>query len=517
MKLMLGKTFGSPLQEDQALMEGTRHLSQLRRCFDKSLEIDQRRREVFCEIVRADREVYTDREIEIFNEGTKMFSHFEGQGAKSIAMIPPTTKAKEAYVASDRRAWGWSSTMVRASAVDILAWTWDLKARATQREDDIQKEYVTTPNDHNYLVYIKKRSTKVVADRDFLSRATWRATGSGGFEYVSSPEESEKRQHQEGVVRAAYPSAMRIVKLAENETRLEYVIHPDSGGSIPGWLMSFFFAADLAYVTEIQEYFQRLRRLSEYDEKDGAAVGDTFMIKTKKERQRKRGTSKYQSRVASVVKSHVALKEFSALHFWFPSLVAGMLSRKLSDMTFISTKLENLSNREAMQIGRSFSVPLRARKSAQAGCDVWINEYPALVFLAKSERFFVAFAQTVGQRKIETAPWGLFWKVGVGAVLSVLDVATDVYAIANFTLRRKEGYARAVIAGVSVSIAIQLLIVYGNGKKRGMKHVMKEAMIVLSGVKPAVDAFRVIGGAAAHEDDTFDPMYELILAKVVEM
>ena len=42
-------------------------------------------------------------------------------------------------------------------------------------------------------------------------------------------------------------------------------------------------------------------------------------------------------------------------------------------------------------------------------------------------------------------------------------------------------------------------------------------MIVLSGFKPVIDAFRVIGGAKAHADDAFNPMFELILAKIAEM
>jgi hypothetical protein len=167
------------------------------------------------------------------------------------------------------------------------------------------------------------------------------------------------------------------------------------------------------------------------------AVGETFMIRTKEERQKNGDENKYLKRVANVVKSHIALKEFSALHPWFPSLVEGMLSRRLRDMRNIRTRLDNLSNREALKIGHSFSVPLRARKSAQVGCDVWINEYPALVLLAKRERFFVPMAHAIGQRKIEQAPWGLFWKVGLGAVLSMLDVTTDAYAIASFTLRGK--------------------------------------------------------------------------------
>jgi hypothetical protein len=407
---------------------------------------------------------------------------------------------------------------MRASAVEILGWVWDLKSRATEREDDLEKEYVETLTNHNVLSYIKKRSPKIINDRDFLSRAIWRrAAGSGGYAYVTIPEESEMHKHQEGVVRGTYSSAMRIIKVADNETKVEYVIHPDSGGSVPGWVMNLYIAGNLSYVTEIQEYFQRLRPLSVYDEKDGAAVGEIFMLKTNEERQRDKGGSKYQVRVASVVKNHFALKDFTAIHPWFPFLVEGMLSRRLRDAIDVSTKLENLSRKEALTIGRSFALTVFDRQVADAAVDMFINEYPALVVLAKREKFFVAMVATIAQRKIETAPWGLIFKVGTGAVLGVLDVVTDVYAIANFTLQGKNGYARAVIASVSVSMAFQLLIVYINGKKRGMRHVAKEAMIVLSGFKPAVDALRVIRGAKAHEDETFDPMFELITTKIVEM
>ena len=46
--------------------------------------------------------------------------------------------------------------------------------------------------------------------------------------------------------------------------------------------------------------------------------------------------------------------------------------------------------------------------------------------------------------------------------------------------------------------------------------MLKEALIVVTGFKPAVDAFRVISGAKAHNDDLFHPQFELVLAKVVE-
>jgi hypothetical protein len=281
--------------------------------------------------------------------------------------------------------------------------------------------------------------------------------------------------------------------------------------------MNFYMTANLSYVSEIQDYFQRLRPLSVYDEKDGAAVGEIFMIKTAEEKQRSRRKYKDQIRVAKVVKSHFALRDFTALHPWFPSLVEGMLSSRLRDIKSIGTKLENLSNKEALTIGRSFALSVFDRQVAEAAVDMFVNEYPALVVFAKRDKFFAAMATAMAQRQIETAPWGLIFKVGIGAVLGVLDVVTDAYAIANFTMQGNYGFARAVIGGVSVSMAIQLLLVVSNGKKRGKRHMLREALIVLSGCKPAVDAFRVIGGAKAHEDDVFDPMFELVVAKIVEM
>jgi hypothetical protein len=278
----------------------------------------------------------------------------------------------------------------------------------------------------------------------------------------------------------------------------------------------YYCGYNLRRVTKAQQYFQELRIYQEYDEVDGAAVGEAFMIKTKAENKSSR-KDRYRVRVTSIVNKHVGMKDFSNRHPWFRFLIQGMLSRRLRDPAHSTSKFENLSNREALAIGRSFSLALFDRLTANAAVEMFVNEHSSLIELKKRERFFVPMALTIGQRQLERAPWGLLFTVGTGAMLGMLDVATDVYAIANFTFQRKTGYAIAVAAAVSVSMAIQLITVCANGRKRGTMHVMKEAMIVLSGFKPAVDAFRVIGGAKIHEDDVIDPRFELILAKVVEL
>jgi hypothetical protein len=144
-----------------------------------------------------------------------------------------------------------------------------------------------------------------------------------------------------------------------------------------------------------------LRPLGKYDEKDGAAVGDEFMIKTKEESMRKKGVSQYQIRVALVVNKHLALKEFVGGNPWFPSLVQGMLNNRLRDPTHIKAKLENLSNREALTIGRSFSLALFDRLVADAAADMFINEYGSLVELNERERFFFPMVVKIGQRKLD--------------------------------------------------------------------------------------------------------------------
>ncbi len=115
------------------------------------------------------------------------------------------------------------------------------------------------------------------------------------------------------------------------------------------------------------------------------------------------------------------------------------------------------------------------------------------------------------------APWGLFWKVGLGASLGILDFGTDVYSIGNFVQRRQYGFANAMVATISISMLVQLLLVYGQGRRREAKHLAKEMLTVITGFKPALDAYRVIRGAKPHVDDTFDPEIELLGSKVAEL
>ena len=63
------------------------------------------------------------------------------------------------------------------------------------------------------------------------------------------------------------------------------------GEDVPKALYLFYVAYNVRRVTFAQQYFQELRVLDDYDEKDGVAVGEVFVIKTKAEKKTKGGSS----------------------------------------------------------------------------------------------------------------------------------------------------------------------------------------------------------------------------------
>jgi hypothetical protein len=123
----------------------------------------------------------------------------------------------------------------------------------------------------------------------------------------------------------------------------------------------------------------------------------------------------------------------------------------------------------------------------------------------------------VGYGVVSGAPWGLKMRVTVGAVTSMTDLLTDVYVTNMFWRDKKYGYFRASLASLAVSIGIQILFVWAQNRKLGMKRWIWEGIPILLGYKPAVDAYRVASGAKQEVGAAVDPMNEMTIMKVCEM
>jgi len=115
--------------------------------------------------------------------------------------------------------------------------------------------------------------------------------------------------------------------------------------------------------------------------------------------------------------------------------------------------------------------------------------------------------------KLLTASWGAKMRLFVGAGLSMVDLASDITMVVTYMNEVQVGNARSLLVMISTCLLSQLLVVFVQ-TSRGLRRVMvTEMLIVLSGIKPGVDAMRLASGAEQNEHNAFDPAVELTVTR----
>jgi hypothetical protein len=103
--------------------------------------------------------------------------------------------------------------------------------------------------------------------------------------------------------------------------------------------------------------------------------------------------------------------------------------------------------------------------------------------------------EAIGFQLVGEVPWGVKLRVALGAASSMADLLTDIFMVVLFFRDpKKQGYFIASLVSLSFSQFAQLSLVYLNDRSHGVKKVVKEAIPILLGFKPAVDAYRVATG-----------------------
>jgi hypothetical protein len=100
----------------------------------------------------------------------------------------------------------------------------------------------------------------------------------------------------------------------------------------------------------------------------------------------------------------------------------------------------------------------------------------------------------------------------------MVDMVTDVHVIVEYlNTPGKEAYAYQLMGMVGTCLIFQLLTVFMQTRKASKAKMAKEVLIVLSGLKPGVDAYQVAKGAEQSAGAVVDPATELAFTKGVEM
>ena len=110
--------------------------------------------------------------------------------------------------------------------------------------------------------------------------------------------------------------------------------------------------------------------------------------------------------------------------------------------------------------------------------------------------------------------YGMVWRVGIGAVLSMVDAMTDIYVILKYYRSGVlESQANAMLAMIVTNLSVQILISHTQYKNMSWKRKAQELLITLLFLRPIVDAYRV-STHFVEENTTADTFAEMMINKV---
>jgi hypothetical protein len=124
---------------------------------------------------------------------------------------------------------------------------------------------------------------------------------------------------------------------------------------------------------------------------------------------------------------------------------------------------------------------------------------------------------TVAQRLLESVSWGLKMRLYTGAGLSTMDLLSDVFMIYTYATTGQQGTALSLAAMVGLCLLLQLSLVWVQTRKGPRRVMLKEVLIVLSGMKPGIDAKRVADGNEKMEHAKVNPDIELTTTRCCEL
>ena len=178
--------------------------------------------------------------------------------------------------------------------------------------------------------------------------------------------------------------------------------------------------------------------------------------------------------------------------------------------------LQHFSETDCKNVGRSMATLMRMVQTGDAAVDAWRKHYLQLDNLFQVDGFN-GFMVVIATNLLRDNKFGMIFRVGLGAALSTLDGARDIYVISTYYQSKAlVGQAHALLAMISTNMIIQIVCVLGQYQKKSWGRKMKEVMICLLFLRPAVDAFRV---STNHEDEeaTFNSLSEMIANKMSEL
>jgi hypothetical protein len=271
-------------------------------------------------------------------------------------------------------------------------------------------------------------------------------------------------------------------------------------------------------VSQVQRYFQNLRKLDELDVEDGTAMGtmlmdsmDAFVVGCSRSNRQAMG----RLAVTAMMEKNRALRELHGRYKAFAPMLINILRNRLAPPCKVNKPLADITEADGRKIGKTMSSLIIGNLTAAAAVDEFILTFPSMRELDERHSFFRPFLEVVARKKLATADLGLKFRVFLGASFSVLDMGSDVFMVTELFAVGETAKARAILIMIVLNIFLQLMAVFVQRRKRPRLMAWDMLLTILC-LKPAQDAFRVVGGEQEFYEK-LTPYSEMLITKFIEV
>ena len=210
------------------------------------------------------------------------------------------------------------------------------------------------------------------------------------------------------------------------------------------------------------------------------------------------------------------MRKLLVLHPWLRILLHTISMNQVKVAPTVTTSLSDMKDQDAINLAKGLSTIILSNTDVSAAVDHWISQNAALEEFEKEQEWMRSFFVELAQYNLNTSNLGLRFRVFGGAVLSTVDLITDIYMTYQFfNTEGEEGYGKTNAVLIGLTMFMQLIVTYAQNSK-SKKHFFQDAICILIGFKPALDAYRVGSGAEQEDHQTVDPLMEMTLFKALE-
>lgn len=413
---------------------------------------------------------------------------------------------------------GYASCEVRGASLDeMVAYLMDIRSNFLVKHEWNFKgvasdKIIEVVNSHHFIYHYKTTPSPPFQARDFVSRMVWEKQSSDRYILGFHPTDHDDALPTPDVVRATSTRIFRITATRSNLIKVELVFTLDLAGSIPTYIVEHIaIPQSINAVQRVQKYFLQIKSSADLSEEDGTMLGYLLIDEVR--------VSGLDFALWKFFYRSTALRDLAASYPWFQAFLRRLIENKVRAGTnnSVAAPLESITEKDAKHIASLFAVLLLSNVTSDAALDEFIHSCDAMKQLDETSTVFRPLLNGIAKRLLEGAHWGQNSRIATGATVSILDMASDVYMVYQYSATGQTTAAISVLCILAVSTVVQMLIVYLQNKRRGWGIIIREFILVFSCLKPAVDAYRVIRGGDVDPLLVLEPLQEVAFCKFAEL